>query len=76
MSFDVMMHLIKTRHHEAKQHVMNRACPMVVIDANLIGYRVPKCVDTASHAGSMAPSFSNNGVGVLVSNDHSKQHLT
>ena len=63
-SFDFMTHLIKVRYHEVKQHNMTRAHPMVVIDANLIGYRAPKFIDPARHVDSIASSFSNNAVGV------------
>ena len=77
LSFDIMTHLIKTRHHEVKQHNMTRAYPMVVIDANLIGYREPTCMDPARCVDSIASSFSNNSVRVLVyADDPTKRHNT
>ena len=64
LCFDLMMHLTKTRYYEAKKHNMTYVCPMVVIDANLIGYRAPKFIDPARHVDSIASSFSNNVIGV------------
>ena len=75
LSFYVMMHLIKTRHREVKNNNMTRACPIVVIDDNMISYRLPKCMDPARHVDSIASSFSNNGVGFLLYTNHPKQHL-
>ena len=54
---------------------MTRAHHMVVIDANMIGFRAPKCIDPDRHVDSITSSFTNNGFGVLVYADHHKQHL-
>lgn len=70
LSFKIVINLLKTRHDEVKSQHVNRAHPMIVIDANLIGYKTPKGMDAAKHVDFIACSFSSCGAGVLVHADH------
>ena len=52
-----------------------RACPIVVIDVNLIGYKTPNGMDAEKCVELLATILSSNGAVVLVYADHfSKSH--
>ena len=52
-----------------------RACPVLVIDANLIGHKTQSGMEEVNDAGILATIFLSNGIGVLVHTDHpSKRH--
>ena len=61
---------MKTRFDEIKSKHVNQTHPMIVIDANLIGYKTPKGIDAAKCVEFIACSFSSCGVRVLVHADH------
>ena len=71
LSFNMTMYLIKCRHDIVNTTNSTRAHLLVVIDANLIGYKDPAGVDAAKHVELFASIFSSNGVGVLVYADRS-----
>ena len=47
MSFKIITHEIKSRHDEVKMTNPTSACPVVVIDANLIGCKTPNGMEEA-----------------------------
>ena len=70
MSFKIITHVIKSRHEEAKITNPIREHLVVLIYANLIGYKTPNGMEAAKHVELIATVFSINGIGVLVHADH------
>ena len=64
------MCLIKTRYEEIKIINSSRACHVVVMDTNLIGYKAANGMDTAKHAELLPTIFSSNSAGSLVRTDY------
>ena len=62
MSFNAIAHAIKTRHEEVKLTNPTRAHPVVVIDANLLGYKTPNGIEAAKHVEILATVFSSNSI--------------
>ena len=66
LAFNKIMHVVKNNNEITKSNNNSRACPMVVIDANLIACKAPKDFDTTKCADTIASTFSDNGVGAIV----------
>ena len=68
------IYLIKSKYNIVKTTNSTRAYPLVVIDTNLIGYKVLAGIDATKYAEIIASIFSSSSVGILVYANYSTKH--